>query len=225
MAQTWERLLFLHWPVPLAEVRPHVPAPLDVDTWEGDAWVGLTPFRLSGLRLRATPPLPALSSFLELNARTYVTSGDKPGIWFFSLDASSRLAVVSARRTYRLPYFHARMRERLEEGAIRYSSRRVGDRDARFEASYEAKESSGPAKPGSLEHFLTERYCHYAFDGGKLYRAEIHHPPWPLGAAVGEVAANTIPPPPIALEGEPLLHFADRQDVLIWSLEPSATAS
>src|SRR3954471_18570225 len=110
LGQTWERLLFAHWRLPAAVVRPHLPAALELEEWEGSAWLGLTPFRVAGFRLRGLPPLPLLSSFHELNCRTYVRRDERPGIWFFSLDASSRPAVAAARRAYGLPYRHARVR-------------------------------------------------------------------------------------------------------------------
>lgn len=222
MGQTWDDLLFAHWRVPVEDVRRHVPASLPVDTWEGEAWVGVTPFQVTGLRLRGTPPPPFLSSFLELNARTYVTRDGKPGIWFFSLDASSRLAVEGARRAYRLPYFHARMTAERDGDEIRYRSERrtSGERPARFAGRYEPRAPSFTATAGSLEHFLAERYCLYAEDAGRTFRAEIHHPPWPLQPAEAELHENTMPPPGLRLEGEPLFHYAARQDVVIWPLEP-----
>jgi uncharacterized protein len=222
MAQTWDDLLFAHWAVPAAAVREHVPPELPVDTFDGAAWVGVTPFRLTGLRLRAVPPAPFLSTFLELNARTYVTFGGKPGIWFFSLDAASRLAVAAARRAYRLPYFHARMAAVQDGAAIRYASERVseGARPAEFTGRYAPTGAGFRAAPGSLDYFLTERYCLYAVDAGRVFRAEIHHRPWPLQAAEAELERNTMPPPGIATEGEPLLHYSARQDVVIWPLTP-----
>ena len=221
MGQTWDELLFAHWAVPVERVREHVPPPLALDTFDGSAWVGITPFRVTGLRLRGTPPPPLLSRFLELNVRTYVTLEDKPGIWFFSLDASSRLAVEGARRGYRLPYFHARMAASRLNGAIRYASERK-TRDARkavFGGRYAPVGKVSPAAPGSLEHFLAERYCLYAVDRGAVFRADIHHEPWPLQSAEAEIERNTMAPPGIATIGEPLLHFAARQDVVIWPLE------
>jgi uncharacterized protein YqjF (DUF2071 family) len=222
MAQTWDDLLFAHWAVPVEAIRRHVPEPLPVDTLDGAAWIGITPFRVTGLRLRALPPTPVLSSFLELNARTYVTLDGKPGIWFFSLDASSRLAVEGARRWYRLPYFHARMAAERSDGSIRYASDRVsaGERPASFRASYSPLGETFTAAPGSLEHFLTERYCLYTVDRGRTLRADIHHPPWPLQRAEASIGTNTMAPPGIPTDGEPVLHFAARQDVLIWRLAP-----
>ena len=216
MAQTWEQLLFAHWRVPIERLRAHLPPELEVDTYEGEAWLGITPFRVTNLRLRGTPPLPGVSSFLELNCRTYVShGGEKPGIWFFSLDASSRLAVEAARRGYRLPYFHARM-----EGRPRYRCSRVdAERPHVWESTYGPVGPVSPAEQGTLEHFLAERYCLYTVDGGTLFRAEIHHPPWPLQEAEAVIDVNTMPPDGLETSGEPLVHYAERQDVLIWELE------
>lgn len=221
MAQTWDCLLFAHWRVPVSALREHVPPELPIDTFDGEAWVGVTPFLLGGLRLRSTPPPPRLSSFPELNVRTYVTLGGKPGIWFFSLDAGSRLAVEAARRFYRLPYFHALMEVASGgDGAVRYASERQtrGERDAVLRARYGPEGAAFNAEPGSLEAFLIERYCLYTVDGGAVFRAEIHHPPWPLCRAWAELDVNTMPPPGLLPDEEPVLHYAERQDVLIWPL-------
>jgi uncharacterized protein YqjF (DUF2071 family) len=209
MGQTWRHLLFAHWRVPHAALRPHVPARLELEEHDGSAWIGLTPFRITGLRLRGAPPLPLLSSFLELNCRTYVSAGGRSGIWFFSLDASSRAAVAAARSLYRLPYRHAR----IEAAGDRF--RAHPDGGGLFEARYDGVGAPAPAEPGTLEHFLTERYCLYS-DGGKQ-RADIHHSPWPLQRAQAEVEHHGIAP--VELEGEPICHYAHRLDVLIWSLE------
>jgi uncharacterized protein YqjF (DUF2071 family) len=221
MGQSWEDLLFAHWRVDAAAVRRLVPPGLEVDEHDGSAWLGITPFVLSGFRLRGTLPLPVVSTFPEINVRTYVTAGDKPGIWFFSLDTSSLVAAEAARRVYRLPYFHARMGVEPRAGGIEYSSaRRDSARPFVFSATY------GPAagadavepEPGTLEHFLTERYCLYASDGDGLYRAEIHHPRWRIRPAEAAIGLNTMPPDGLELEGEPLCHLAERQDVVVWPI-------
>ena len=216
MAQTWDQLLFAHWPVPIERLRQHLPPQLEVDTFEGEAWLGITPFRVTNLRLRGLPPLPRVSTFLELNCRTYVShGGERAGIWFFSLDASSRLAVEAARRAYKLPYFHARM-----DGLPRYRCARLeADRPHVWESTYGPAGAVAPAEPGTLEHFLAERYCLYTVDDGALHRADIHHPPWPLQPATAEIELNTMPPDGLEGSGDAVLHYSERQDVLIWELE------
>ena len=217
MAQTWEELLFAHWQVPADALRTHVPDELELDAYEGAAYLGITPFRVTNLRLRGLPPVPLLSAFIELNCRTYVShGGEKPGIWFFSLDASSRLAVEAARRLYKLPYFQARMTP-----PARFTSVRVGaDREHDWESSYRPT-GVGIPEGESLERFLAERYCLYTTDeAGALHRAEIHHPPWPLQEATAEIGVNTIAPDGLEVEGEPHLMYSALQDVLIWPLEP-----
>jgi uncharacterized protein YqjF (DUF2071 family) len=207
MGQTWQHLLFAHWRVPHDVLRPHVPDRLELEEHDGSAWVGLTPFRISGLRVRGAPPLPLLSSFDELNCRTYVRVGDRPGIWFFSLDASSRAAVVAAQRVYRLPYRHARIEARGD------SFRAETDGRGSFRASYHGVGAPAPAGPGTLEHFLVERYCLYGDEGH--IRADIHHSPWPLQSAEAEVEHHGIAP--VELDGEPICHYSHRLDVVIWS--------
>lgn len=206
MGQTWQNLLFAHWRVSHDVLRPHVPQRLELEEFDGSAWIGLTPFRVSGLRLRGTPPVPFVSSFYELNCRTYVRVGDRPGIWFFSLDASSAAAVAAARRTYRLPYRYARFDARGD------SFRVDADGGGSFRARYHPAGKPAPAAPGTLEYFLVERYCLYAGEGD--LRADIHHPPWPLQPAEGDIEHRGIAP--VALEGEPICHFAGRQDVVVW---------
>jgi uncharacterized protein len=221
MGQSWEDLLFAHWRVDAAVVRELVPSGLTVDEHDGSAWLGITPFELTGFRLRGTPPLPVVSRFPEINVRTYVTAEDKPGIWFFSLDTSSLVAVEAARRAYKLPYFHARISLERRGRRVGYAAaRRDGNRF--FEASYAPAGEAAEPKSGSLEHFLTERYCLYAADESGLHRAEIHHGPWRIGPAEASIDENTMAPEGLEPHGEPLLHLAERQDVVIWPLEPLA---
>jgi hypothetical protein len=212
-AQTWERLCFLHWRVPESALRELLPDGLELDTYDGSAWLGITPFGIKGVRLRGTLPVPRLSDFLELIVRTYATHGGKAGVWFFSLDAESAIFVGLARRAYRLPYFHARMSWRTSAERTDYLCERD---DARFDAGYGPTGPAAPPKRGTLEYFLTERYCLYTEHEGRLYQAEIQHPPWPLQPAEAEVRENTMAP--VALDGEPLAHYAERQDVVIWPL-------
>src|SRR5271154_4726016 len=222
MAQTWHDLLFAHWPVPVAALRPHIPAQLEIDTFDSQAWLAVVPFRMSGVRLRGTPALPWLSKFPELNVRTYVTMDGKPGVWFFSLDAGNPLAVAIARAWFHLPYFRARMFCAEPNGWIRYPSERThrGSPSGSLEGRYRPVGEVFTAEPGTLEHFLTERYCLYTTDArGQIIRGEIHHPPWPLQLAEASFTRNTmaeifrLSAPQL---GSPLLHFSKRQDVIVW---------
>jgi uncharacterized protein YqjF (DUF2071 family) len=225
MGQTWYDLLFAHWRVPESALRGVVPSELAIDTFGVDAWLGVTPFRVTGVRLRGTLPVPGLSAFPELNVRTYVRHGDRPGIWFFSLDADSAAAVAAARRLYRLPYFRARMSARRTASSVVYSSVRAepGAFPRTFLGRYRPAGGVFQAEAGSLEHFLTERYCLYTYADRRLYRAEIHHAPWPLQPAEASIGENTMVPRPVELPGDqPLTHFAGRLDVVIWPLEPVA---
>ena len=218
MGQSWEDLLFAHWRVPAEELRKHIPYQLEIEEHDGSAWIGVVPFRITGLRARGTVPLPYLSSFLELNVRTCVRAEDKPGIWFFSLDASSRLAVEAARRTYRLPYFHARMSAQRSGEWTAYECARLSEAGRVFSGRYRPTGPVVMAEPGSLEWFLTERYCLYTTDPqGNLARAEIHHDLWPLQPAEAEIELASISP--FELDGDPVLHFSRRQDVVVWPLE------
>jgi hypothetical protein len=223
MGQSWLDLLFAHWRVDAEQLRRVVPPGLELETIDGSAWIGVTPFEVRALRLRLTVPAPYVSIFPELNVRTYVTVDGKPGIYFLSLDAGSRLAVVTARRSYRFPYFHARMSVRRDGEAIHYDSERLpgSGPPARFEASYTPRGKPFVGVPGSLEWKLTERYCAYTLDEkGRTLRAEIHHRPWELREAEAEIAENTMTAPfGIELEGEPLLHLARPQDVIVWPHE------
>jgi uncharacterized protein YqjF (DUF2071 family) len=218
-AQTWEDLLFAHWRVDADDLARLLPPELAPDMHDGAAWLGITPFRLTNLRLRGLPPLPRLSFFPELNVRTYATADAKPGIWFFTLDAGSQFAVEAAKRVYKLPYHHARMTAGRRDGFVEYESARAG---ASFRARYRGEGDLFTAEDGTLEYFLTERYCLYTADGGRLYRAEIHHPPWRLQRGEAQIDLNTVAPFPLADE-DPHLLFSPRQDVVVWSLEEVKT--
>lgn len=229
MGQSWLDLLFAHWRVEAAQLRDVLPPGLELEEMDGSAWIGVTPFEVRALRLRFAVPAPFVSVFPELNVRTYVTVGGKPGIYFLSLDAASRLAVVAARRTYRFPYFHAEMSVRRQGGSVEYRSERdsASGPPARFRAAYAPVGEPFEAAPESLEWKLTERYCAYTLDEKRrILRAEIHHRPWQLHEADAEIAENTMTAPfGIDLEGDPLLHLARRQDVVIWPHEIAAAAA
>jgi uncharacterized protein len=213
-AHTWESLLFAHWRVDADALARLLPPDLPPDVRDDSAWLGITPFVLRNLRLRGIPPLPKISVFPELNVRTYVTVDGKPGIWFFTLEAASQLAVEAAKRIYKLPYQHARMTVEADGAYVHYESARPG---AAFGARYRGNGDLFQAESGSIEEFLTERYCLYTADGGRLYRAEIHHPPWSLQRGEARIDLNTMAPIPLPDE-EPHLLFAPRQDAVIWSL-------
>jgi uncharacterized protein len=222
MRQRWEDLLFAHWPVPLTALRPLVPATLELETFGGTAWLGVVPFRLSGLRLRRGPLVPRLHSFLELNVRTYVSGSAGPGVWFFSLDASSRAAVVAARRTYRLGYHLARLAMAERGGWTEFRSERVGG-GLGLDARYRPAGAVEVAAPGSLEHFLVERYRLYAADRrNRLFSAAVHHDPWPLQPAEAQLDVRGLG---IPLEGEPHVRFSRALDVLIWPARRSSLSS
>jgi uncharacterized protein YqjF (DUF2071 family) len=223
MAQSWHDLLFAHWPVAPAVMRPHVPTALPLDTYDGQAWIGVIPFRMTGVTPRGVPPLPWLSAFPELNVRTYVTIDAKPGVWFFSLDATNALAVAVARRTYHLPYYRARMSVRQHDAGVRYESRRThpGASPAELAGRYAPTGPPSPAARGTLDYFLTERYCLYTIGrDGMPRRGEIHHASWPLQPATAALERNTMAAAAgIALPAvQPVLHFARRLDVVFWPL-------
>jgi uncharacterized protein len=224
MHQSWDDLLFMHWRVPAESLRRLVPERLEIDTHEGEAWVGVTPFTLRGVRPVLVPALPFVSEFHEINVRTYVHLDGVPGVWFFSLDANSTVAVAGARTLFRLPYFYADIkREQTAETTV-FTSSREGDSSphASFAATWRAGEGLPEAEPGSLEFFLVERYCLYTSGGeGHIYRARIHHRPWPLRRVRVEsyrssmVEAAGLGNP----AGTPLLHHGGPVDVEVWPLE------
>ena len=219
MTQTWHDLLFAHWRVDAQRLRRVVPAQLPLDLFDGQAWVGVVPFHMTNVAPRLVPEVPPLSRLIELNVRTYVVVDGKPGVYFFSLDANSRLAVAAARALFRLPYFLATMATAREGEAVTHRSRRTRGTPAEWAASYRPSGPPRHAVPGSLEHFLTERYCLYTLDGDRVLRCEIHHPPWPLQGATATIGINTMAAAAgLVTDGEPLLHFSRRQDVLVWPL-------
>ena len=220
LTQTWHDLLFAHWPLPPQVLRSHVPAQLPLDTFEGQCWLAVTPFHMTNVRPRGFLSIPGFSSFPELNVRTYVKLENRPGVYFFSLDAGILSAVFAARSFYRLPYYYARMQVEAAPDAIRYRSLRAVPANAEFRGRYRPIAPVQLRAPGSLEHWLTERYCLYATTGRSVFRAEIHHLPWPLQDAEAEMEVNTMAAAAgIALpDTPPLLHFSRKLDVLVWPL-------
>lgn len=220
MTQTWHDLLFAHWRVPPEWLRASVPTHFPIDLFDGDAWLGIVPFHMTNVSARGVPSLPWVSAFPELNVRTYVRLGDRPGVYFFSLDAGNPLAVRAARMVLNLPYYSASMIVTPSGDAVDYRSQRQGDPGAAFEATYGPDGSVSTPVEGTLEYFLTERYCLYHVDHrGRPYRLEIHHPPWPLQPAHARMIRNTMASASgLSLPDEaPVLHFVRRQDMVAWA--------
>lgn len=225
MHMCWHDLLFAHWPLPPAVIAPLLPPGLAVDTYDGAAWIGVVPFGMSNVRPRYLPGAPTATAFLELNVRTYVKTPARHGVWFFSLDAASRLAVRAARAWVGLPYFDADMTCESDGAAFRYASRRThrSAPHAEFRATYQPTGPVYRTQPGNLDHWLTERYALFAPPRhGQLGYLDIHHDPWPLQPAAAEIELNSMTAPyGITLpQTAPLLHFARRLDVVAWNVTP-----
>jgi uncharacterized protein len=221
--QSWHDLMFAHWPIARERLQAVMPAGLELDLFDGQSWLSVTPFRLTNLTARGLPAVPFVSAFNELNVRTYVRAGGRPGIFFFSLDASSTLAVAGARTIFQLPYYVASIDVTSTPSGVRYDCRRTtpGAKGAAFRAHCRVLEPVGPPVKGSLEYFLTERYCLFTVDSRyRAHRVDIHHPAWLLHRAETDIEVNTMAeaaglelPEGVA----PLIHFARRQDVLVWA--------
>jgi len=222
--QKWRALSFLHWQVPASALRPLVPAALALDDFDGRCFVGVVPFTMRGVRPAWAPSVPSLSRFHETNVRTYVhLDGRDPGVWFFSLEAANRLAVWLARRGWGLPYHHARMSlSAPADGRIVYAStRRAGG--AICNVTTLPLATPAAAAPGTLEHFLVERYVLYAVRRGRLHRGRIHHSPYPVQEA--EVLAcdeTLLAASGIPRAGDPIGHYASGVDVEIFGLQALA---
>jgi uncharacterized protein len=223
MHQTWGKLLFMHWRMDEKLLRPLIPDELEIDTFDGTAWIGITPFTMWDIRgfPPYMPSIPGLSSLNELNVRTYVHYDRVPGVWFFSLDCDSKTAVLAARNLFLLPYYEADIELEEDENTIDYALDRDDEPEASFTASWDVGETIPFTHPGSLEFFLTERYCLYTEDERRLYRARIYHEPWPLQKATLNsldstmIEAMDLPTP----KGEPLLHYCEELSVDIWPLK------
>jgi uncharacterized protein len=205
IAQTWSRLLFAHWPVDPEALARHLPSGVEPDVHDDRAWLAIVAFRMLRSRSLLPPLRPVLPAIPELNVRTYVRVGGVPGVWFLSLDASSPFFVSAGRALYGLPYRLARMTTVASGEGLHYVSTRS---DACFAASYEPCGPPAPAEPGSLEHFLVERYRLFAQRRGRLITAVVSHEPWPLQPAAARIDVNEMAPGGLAFHGKPLLHFA-----------------
>src|SRR5688500_13685331 len=218
MTQSWHDLLFAHWPVDARALQEKLPAGLPLDTFDGQAWIGVVPFHMTNVAPRGVPSIPFVSSFVELNVRTYVTLHGKPGIYFFSLDANSALAVAAARTLFHLPYYEATMEVQDAGTELRYTSRRDTRMEgvAEFAGTYRPVGEVQLPRAGSVEHFRPALYRLHAVDA--LFHArrdEIHHAPWPLQAAEATIKTTTMAEAPrIRLASTAtLLHFSKRQDM------------
>lgn len=222
MRMKWHDLLFLHWPVPVESLKALIPEKLQVDIFEGQAWIGIVPFRMSGVAPRFCPNVPFMSAFPELNVRTYVTLDGKPGVWFFSLDATNPIAVRGARRWFHLKYMDAKIRLTTKDNWFQYKSVRTHKHEPEAVLNLEYRPIGEPfsAKPGELAHWLTARYCLYAANpGGDIFRGEIDHSPWQLQDAQAIIHHNSmlnglnmeLPASP------PVLHFARQTSVIAWA--------
>jgi hypothetical protein len=228
----WTNLCFLHWRLPAESIAPLLPQGLTLDTWEGDAWIGLVPFRMSGVRPWWSPWGFA---FAETNVRTYVYyRGRDPGVWFFSLEAANSLAVRIARRVWGLNYFRAAMSLRREGDRVEYASRRhwPGTAGAGISLTVDIGprfpgDSLGRAVPGTLDHFLIERYLLYAERRGQLLRGQVHHPPYPLRSAqTANLQESLLAANGIEVDRPPChAAFSERVDVEIFPLVPVRAAT
>jgi uncharacterized protein YqjF (DUF2071 family) len=221
MFMRWHDLLFLHWPIRPEFIRPLIPMTLELDTFDRWCWVGVVPFHMSGVRPRYVPLPLALP---ELNVRTYVKSAGKSGVWFFSLDAASWIAVRAA-RWLGLPYFDARMKVESAADRTRYDSVRIHKNAPRaeFRADYAPTGAVYRATAGTIDHWLTERYCLFAaLKPERVVFGEIHHPPWALQPAEVNLDVNTMTQS-IGIElpaRNPVAHFARLQEVVAWPVVP-----
>lgn len=222
--QRWEHLLFAHWAVPADLLRPHLPDGMELQEFDGTAWLAVVPFILSRLAPRFLPPVPGLNTFPELNLRTYVEVDGVPGVWFFSLDASNPLAVWAANNVFNLPYHRARMDATVHRDAgafgdgLEFSSSRAAG-GIGCDVTYGPSGPVEPTAPGSLPHWLTERYCVYAPSrNGRLTRTEVHHGPWPLQPAHADFRALDLGRPfGLDLNRPPdLLHYSSGVPVVLW---------
>ncbi len=220
--QRWRELLFVHWAVPEAVVRPLVPPEMTLDLHDGVLYVGLVPFIMEGVRPWWAPEAVAFN-FLETNLRTYVHVNGEPGVFFFSLEAASWIAVQTARIGWKLPYHHATMERARQGDVVRYQTVRKGQPKAQLKVEYRLGEMLGASTPGTLEHFLLERYLLFTRRGKEILRGQVYHTPYPAQRAElisleeGLVQAAGMPAP----EGPPpLVHFASGVDVEVFALAP-----
>jgi uncharacterized protein YqjF (DUF2071 family) len=226
MRQRWAHLLFLHWAVHPSYFDDRLPPELTLDTFEGMAYIGLIPFTMTGIRPPWSPAIPGISDFHETNLRTYVhCNGKDPGVWFFSLDAGNPVGAQLGRRLWNLPYHRARMEvETRPDGTVHYRSERLWPPPTPAESHIVCRPIGHPApsKPGTLEHFLLERYLLYARKNGQLYRGQVHHSAYPAQRAeLIEMDESLIQAAGFERPAEePLIHYASEVNVHVFPLVP-----
>lgn len=223
--QTWHDLLFAHWPIDAKLIRPLVPRGLEIEEFDGTAWIGIVPFRMTGVMWRWLPDMPGLSAFPELNVRVYVKHRGRSGVWFLSLDAPNRVAIWGARKYFHLPYYRANISltehkdSQSNVSQYKFDSRRA---DAEFVATYQPTSDVYAGEHGTLEHALTERYCLYAqAPDGSLWCNQVHHLQWPIQRAECEIEKNTMFAfHGLNVTGAPMmLHFSKKLEVVVWGGE------
>lgn len=224
MTQSWDELLFMHWSVEPSVMRSLVPVGMELDLFEERAWIGVVPFKMNHVRPRFTVSVPGMSFFLELNVRTYVRVNGVPGVYFFSLDCSNALAVESARIWFHLPYYFAEMRSFNKDGWTNYKSVRSDRRGKLAQLAVKYRPTGDPynSEKGSLEHFLTERYCLYTTRGDEVIRGHVHHGPWNLQSVESEIHINTMLQPlgiDLTAEQEPIVHYSKEMLTVEWAPE------
>ncbi|SEA00368.1 hypothetical protein SAMN05421743_102193 [Thalassobacillus cyri] len=220
MSQSWDHLLFMHLRVSKEAVAEFIPKALELDTYDGEAWISIVPFEVNGMHGRAMPKIPFLHSYLELNVRTYVRYHQQPGVYFFSLDANLLPAVLGA-RTLALPYFYADMRMTKESGSFHLSSVRKTNKYRNFSGSYLPVSDRYSPQEGSLTEWLLERYVLWQGKGDTLIQGDIHHFPWEIYDAEALIETETVTAflPENSLYGDPIFHYAKSRRVLFWPLK------
>jgi uncharacterized protein len=220
--QSWNDLLFVHYPCPVEKLRNLVPKSLTIQEFEGICWIGIIPLKMERVMMRPLPDIPYISNFLELNVRVYVEYEGKPGVYFLSLDASNPLAVWGGKNLFHLPYKHADIEFKKENNTnIFHSKRKEGEDQSEFSLSYYPTSDIFEAKPNTLEYFFTERYCLYTLTPHGVYRGNIHHLPWPHQEAKAKIFSNSIlnnfqiPIP----SSEPHILYSKGVDAILWNLE------
>ena len=221
MYQNWSKILLLHWPVPVEMLRPLIPESLEIDTFDGQAYVSLVPFTMNGIRPRGFPSVKHVSDFHEINVRTYVVHNGVPGVWFFSLDAANRMAVKLARTWFHLPYHHASIDLTQERDRITYTSIRKGEKSIECQLKYLITGAPIPTPPGSLNNFLVERYILFTEYKGRLMSGQVHHVPYPLQTAKLESLEESMVQSVgvVRAESAPIVHYAEGLNVEIFPLK------